>query len=283
MYKKIGLVTVLLLVVVGINAQEVIVGGDRDTSAVIDFSNPQEYEIGGITVSGADHLDKNVLTLLSGLSVGDKVQVPGEKFANAIENLWKQGLFEDVKITATKIQGKNIFINIAVEERPRLDKFALRGMTKSEADDLREKIKLIRGRVVTDNVLATTASTVQEYFADKSYSDVKVSITKEQENKQKNSVVLMINVSKGKKVRIRNVNLIGNKSIKTWKLRRKFDETKRKRWWNPFNNGKFDDDNYEKDKKTIIAKYNEKGFRDAKITKDTIYRANYKLKTHGKA
>ncbi len=275
MYKKIVLVTVLSLIVVGVSAQEITtLGGDSDTST-FNFSSPKEYEIGGITVSGADHLDANVLSLLSGLSVGDKVQVPGEKFSTAIENLWKQGLFEDVKITATKIQGKLIFINIAVEERPRLNKFALRGMTKSEADDLREKIKLIRGRVVTDNIITSTIVTVKEYFIDKGYADVKVDITKEQD-KDKNSVVLMITVVKGSKIKIKDINITGNNSIKTWKLRRTFKETKRKLWWNPFNNGKFDDGNYEKDKKALIAKYNEKGFRDATIVKDSIYRVSKK-------
>jgi len=255
-------------------AQEVVKLGQDST--LIDFTNPKEYEIGGITVTGADHLDKNVLILLSGLSVGEKVLVPGQKFATAIENLWKQGLFGDIKITVTKIQGSSIFINIHVEERPRLEKFALKGMTKNEADDLREKINLIRGKVVTDNVVAQTQTIVKEYFLEKAYMDVKVEIKKEQENKEKNSVVLMINVTKGEKIRIKDINIIGNKSIKTWKLRRAFDETKRRLWWNPFNQGKFDEDNYAKDKVAFIAKYNAKGFRDATITKDSIYRVGKK-------
>ena len=145
MYKRLLTIICLSLLTLSLKAQVTLGGND---SASIDFSSPKDYEIGGITVTGANHLDQNVLILLSGLTVGDKVQVPGDKFSTAIGNLWKQGLFEDIKITATKIQGKNIFINFEVTERPRLAKFALKGMTKSEADDLREKIKIIKGKVV---------------------------------------------------------------------------------------------------------------------------------------
>lgn len=271
MYRKIVfLITFSLLVVVSADAQISI--GSNDSLSIIDYAAPKEYEIGGITVSGADHLDQRVLSLISGLSVGDKVQVPGEKFSTAIENLWKQNLFEDVTITASKIQGNTIFLNIQVLERPRLIKFSLRGMTKSEADDVREKIRLIKGKVVTDALISSTTVKVKDFFVNKGFMDVKVNITQEKDSKVVNGVTLMINVTKGSKIRIKDINIIGNNSIKTWKLRRTFKETKRKRWWNPFNSGKFDEDNYDKDLKSFLAKYNEKGFRDAKISKDTIYR-----------
>jgi outer membrane protein insertion porin family len=269
MYNKL-IIFCCFLLCIQISKAQITVG---ETPAVIDYSSPQEYEIGGITVSGGNHLDPHVLTLLSGLSVGEKVKVPGEKFSGAIENLWKQGLFEDVKITATKIQGNLIFINIDVLERPRLLKFALKGMTKSEADDIREKIKLIKGKVLTDALISSTKVKIKEFFVNKGYLDVKVDITEEKDTKIDNGVVLMINVKKGSKVKIKEINLIGSTSIEMWKLRRAFKETKRKRWWNPFNSAKFDEDNYQKDLKSLIVKYNEKGFRDAKIVRDTIYRS----------
>ena len=280
MYRRIFTIICLSILTFSVKAQVTLGGND---SASIDFASPKDYEIGGITVTGANHLDQNVLILLSGLTVGDKVQVPGDKFSTAIQNLWKQGLFEDVKITATKIQGKNIFINFEVLERPRLAKFALKGMTKSEADDLREKIKLIKGKVVTDGLIASTSSIVKDFFVNKAYLDTKVDIVKEKDEKIDNSVVLMIYVTKGKKIRIQDINIKGNASIETWKLRKKFKETKRRRWWNPFNSGKFDQDNYEKDKKALIQKYNEKGFRDAKIVHDSMYKVqSVKIKTNWK-
>lgn len=273
MYKKIIVLFYFSIIALASKAQLNL--GVPDSSA-IDFSTPKEYEIGGITVSGADHLDPNVLILLTGLTTGDKVQVPGEKFSTAIENLWKQGLFEDVKIVATKIQGKFIFLRIDVLERPRLSKFSLKGVTKSEADDIREKIKLIKGKVVTDGLMADTKFKVKDFFINKAYLDAKVDIRQEKDEKLENAVIIIINVHKGNKIRIKNINIAGNNSIKTWKLRRTFKETKRRRWFNPFNQGKYDEDNYEKDKKALIAKYNQKGYRDMRITKDTMYRVGKK-------
>jgi len=269
MYKKLNILFFLSFITIALKAQVSLGGGD---STIVSFSAPKEFEIGGLTLSGANHLDQNVIILLSGLSVGDKVQVPGDKFSNAIENLWKQGLFEDVKITANKIQGSTIFINIDVLERPRLSKFSLKGMTKSEADDIREKIKLIKGKVVTDGLLSSTTVKVKEFFINKGYLDVKIDIRKEKDERLDNSVILIIEVVKQDKIRIKEINIAGNNSIETWKLRRAFKETKRRRWFNPFNSAKFDEDNYIKDKKALIAKYNAKGFRDAKIVKDTLYR-----------
>ncbi|MGZ4035987.1 MAG: outer membrane protein assembly factor BamA, partial [Bacteroidia bacterium] len=220
-------------------------------------------------------LDVGVLTLLTGLANSDKVQVPGEKFSTAISNLWKQGLFEDIKVTG-KVVGENVFVNFAVVVRPRLSKFSMKGMTKGEADDLREKIKLYRGTVITDRLVASTTSKIKDFFINKGYKDVKVDIKQEKVEKVDNVVILVINVDKGNLIRIKDINLIGTTSIPLWKLHRTFKETKRRFWWNPFNSGKFDEDNFEKDKKALIAKYNEHGYRDAKVIKDSIYRVGTK-------
>ncbi|MBL7883724.1 MAG: hypothetical protein JNL69_06620, partial [Bacteroidia bacterium] len=270
MYKKIILYIIPFLFSISLKSQVLTIGGD--STEVIDFTISKEYEIGGIEVKGADHFDKNVLVLLSGLGIGEKVQVPGEKFSTAIQNLWKQGLFDDIKITASKVQGNFIFLEIHVLERPRLSKFALKGVTKSEADDLREKIKLVKGKVVTDVVVASTKQTVVDFFKVKGYADATAKITLQPDERLPQAVIMFIDIDKKSKVRIKELNIIGNESIGTYKLRKKFKETKRRRPWNPFNDGKFDEDNYEKELPTIIAKYNQKGFRDAEITKDTIYR-----------
>ena len=280
MYKKIAILFYLSLFTITVQSQEVIkLGGNTDSSNT-DFSVPKEYIVKGVTFTGAEHYDQGVLTLLTGLAQGDKVMVPGEKFSTAISSLWKQGLFEDVKVTG-KVVGEDIFINFAVVERPRLSKFSTKGMTKSESDDLREKIKLYRGVVVTDRLLSSVTSKTRDFFVNKGYMNVKVDIKKEKVEKFDNLVILVINVTKGNLIRIKDINLIGTTSIPMWKLRRTFKETKRRFWWNPFNSGKFDEDNYEKDKKALIAKYNEHGYRDAKIVKDSVYRLErIKVKRH---
>ncbi|PCH91995.1 MAG: outer membrane protein assembly factor BamA, partial [Bacteroidetes bacterium] len=241
----------------------------------IDYANPQDYEIGGISVSGTKHLDRSVLIMLSGLTVGDKITLPGEDLSSAIKKLWKQGLFSDVAITIAKVEGTKIFLNLSLLERPRLSKFSFQGVKKSEADDLRENIKLLKGNVVTENLIMTTKNKVENYFLDKKYLNAAVSITQKKDTTLKNSVVLVIAVDKKKKVKIHEIVIKGNKEFKTGKVKRQLKDTKQKSW-NIFNSSKFIESSYEADKQKLIAKYNTKGFRDARIVHDTIYKYNKK-------
>jgi len=119
----------------------------------IDYNKPKEYEIGGITVSGVKYIDANVLIMLSGLTVGDRIQVPGDQITTAIKKLWDQGLFEDIRITATNVIGSQIFLDIYLRERPRLSKFSFSGIKKSDADNIRDKIRLVKGDYVTENLI----------------------------------------------------------------------------------------------------------------------------------
>lgn len=242
-------------------------------SAGIDYANPKEYELGGIEFKGADHFDKRVLTLLTGLTIGEKLQVPGDKFAQAIQNLWKQGLFEDIKIEESKRLGNNVFITITVVERPRLSKFQLKGVSKSEADDLREKIKLIKGKVITEYLISSSVTTIKKFFINKGYMNVSVKVKQdERDTTFANSIILYFSINKGQRIRVRKIVFHGVTAVSEAKLKKAMKETKEKKWWNVFNSGKYLEENYEKDKPKIIAKYNAKGFRDARISKDTVYR-----------
>ena len=238
----------------------------------INYASPSEYVIGGIIITGADHMDKNIITALTGLAVGDKIQVPGEKIATAIENLWKQGLFEDVKITADKVIGKNIFLNIVLAERPRLSKFSFKGVKKAEADDLREKIQLIRGKPVTDYLLAGTVTKVKDHFVRDGYMNAKVSIRQQKDSSSTNTLTLFITVDKGKKVKVNKITFYGNATMPAKKLKRALKETKEKRAWNIFNSGKYLEENLIADEPKILEKYLHKGYRDVRIVKDTVYK-----------
>lgn len=269
--KFIGLLVVLLFICFNANAQMLI--GENSLNQ-IDLEKPREYEVGGILVKGADHYDKNVLQNIAGFGVGDKMMIPGEKISDAIDNLWKQGLFADVKITANKLVGNSIFLTIYLEERPRLSRFVIKGVRKGEADDLREKIKLIKGKVVTDNLLVSTKTIIQDFFIDKGFLDCAVNIEQKTDTlaKGKSDVLLTIKIDKRKKVKINDIIFYGNKNISSARLRRALKDTKTKRWYHIFNQSKYIEENYIKEKNNIIALYNDKGFRDARIVKDTIYR-----------
>lgn len=250
----------------------------QQDSASADYAAPKNYTIGGIEVSGANYTDKNVIRLLSGFVVGDKIQVPGDKITDAIKALWKQGLFENVEIFQEKVIGNDIFLRIHITERPRLSKFSFKGkVRKNEADEIRGKIRLIKEKVVTDYTIGYVKNTVRDFYVNKGFYNAKVTITQEPDRLAKTPhTILYINVEKGKKVRIKNLNFYGNTVLKDWKLRRKMEDSKPFRIYNPFNSGKYLEDNLDKDLPAVLAKYNSKGYRDARIVKDTVYFVNKK-------
>jgi outer membrane protein insertion porin family len=249
-----------------------------DSVPALDYAQPKKYTIGGIDVSGADHTDKNVVRLLSGLVVGDKIQIPGDKTTDAIKALWKQGLFEDIQIYVDKFIGETAFLRIHVVERPRLSKFSFKGkVRKNEADEIRGKIRLVREKVVTDYNLGFVKNSVKDYYRNKGFYNAEVEITQEKDRLAKTPhTILYIHVNKGKKVRIKNLTFHGNSVLASWKLRRKMEDSKPFRAYNPFNSGKYLEDNLSKDLPAIIEKYNSKGYRDARIVKDTVTFVNKK-------
>ncbi|MBO7132606.1 MAG: outer membrane protein assembly factor BamA [Bacteroidales bacterium] len=264
--KKIVLILLLFVFAVSaVKAQNIYSGGDK-----VNYLSPKEYEIGGVTISGVQYLDQNVLLYLTGLEIGKKISVPGQDIADAIKKLWEQGLFSDVKVSVTNTIGDKIFLDIYLEERPRLSKFSFKGVKKGEADDIREQIKLTKGSQVTENMKLTAERYIKDYFIDKGYFNADVTITEEVDSSLANSIILSFDINKNQRIKINKIIFEGNNSIKDAKLRRKMKETKQKTWYNIFKASKFIPKNYADDKKKIIEKYNEEGFRDALITYDSI-------------
>ncbi len=262
-------VLILLLFVfsvAAVNAQNTI----YSSGSTVNYLSPKEYEIGGVTISGVQYLDHNVLLYLTGLEIGKKISVPGQDIADAIKKLWEQGLFSDVKISVTNTIGDKIFLDIYLEERPRLSKFSFKGVKKGEADDIREHIKLTKGSQVTENMKLSSERYIKDYFIDKGYFNTDVTITEEADSSLANSVILVFDVNKHERIKISEIIFEGNNSIKESKLRHKMKETKRKRWYSFFKPSKYIPKNFADDKKKIIEKYNEEGYRDALITYDSI-------------
>ena len=200
-----------------------------------------------------------------------------EKISKAVSNLWKQGLFSDVKVVATKIQGKVIFLEIRLQERPRLSKFSFKGVSKSEADKIREKVRLERDKVVTENVLILTKNVVRDFYIEKGYMNVEVQVKEIADSAYLNHEILNIIVDKKQKVKIHNIDFEGNTEFKARKLKHAMKETKEKRWYKIFTSSKFIDENYQQDKAKIVAKYNDHGYRDARIVSDSVYKHSENL------
>ncbi|MFA8300444.1 MAG: outer membrane protein assembly factor [Hyphomicrobiales bacterium] len=283
--------------------------GKSDSSDDIDYFNPKQYIIGGVTVSGIKYLDPTVLTMLSGFTVGKKIRVPGDDIAEGIKKLWNQGLFDDIKVSVLKIEGDQIFLEIWLKERPRLSKFKFIGAKKSQVDDLRDELSLTRGDVVTENLLNRANHVIRRYFVNKGFYNVDVKIKEIADTTTTNGVVLYFKIDKNKKVKIYDINVEGNKALTAHQVKKAMKETKEKGQFTPtkdiekliydvvkntlkfnldeiitttqdyahenikiriFKPSKYIESNFKDDLDNIIAKYQEIGYRDAAIVSDSI-------------
>ena len=238
----------------------------------VDYRNPREFTIGGITVSGVRNFDQQAIILFSGLSVGQKITVPGDETSRAIKNLWKQKLFDNISIEITEIRGNEIFIDVNLVERARLSRFKFEGLSKGEAESIREKINLIRGTIVNENALNNTKNIIEKHFQEKGFLDANVEISEFPDTLVANSAYLVIDVDRKNKIKIGNINFIGASSLSEKKLARMMKKTKEKSILHVFKRSKYLPSLYQEDLKGVVDKYNSLGYRNAKIENDSVYR-----------
>ncbi|MFD0792801.1 outer membrane protein assembly factor BamA [Mucilaginibacter litoreus] len=236
----------------------------------LSYLNPKDYIIGGVTISGAKYLDKDVLLTISKLNKGDRINLPGEQNANVIKDLYKQGLFDDVKLNVTRINMDTIYLEIAVVERPRLSRLHITGLRKGEIEDLNKKLNDKTGKIVNENLLNTTTATIKKHFHEKGYLNTTVDIKQTKDPGDPNSMILDVAVDKKSKVKINSVEFDGNKAFSDGKLRGFLKNTRRKRFWHIFGSKKFKQDKYEEDKQTLVEKMQAAGYRDAEVISDTV-------------
>ncbi len=265
MTKKLSVTALFVLLFINVWSQVA-----DSTNFSIYYSSPRTYEIGGIDVVGIKYLDKDMLRDYSGLRVGDEVKVPGDKFTNAIRKYWKQGLFSDVKINATKKIGDKIFIEIYLQERPRLSKVNYFGVKKSELEDIKDRVLLLEGGQIVDAHIVNAERIIKEIFKEKGFYDTEVTIVQRDDPEKDNSLIIDITVDKKEKVKVNNVIIHGAEKLEVNKVERAMKKTNAKKLKNFFRPKKFQEDLYEEDKRNVINKYNELGYRDAIITRDSI-------------
>ena len=264
---------------------QVVIGGDGYD---LDYLTPKTFEIGGIDFEGAGNFDTRVLNLVAGLQVGDNVQLPGDKISAAVENLWKQGMFEDVQIKVTRIQGRMVFLKIVLKERPRMEKFKFVGVKKGEADKLKDEIKLVTGDVVTENLLRTSVNKIKGYYIDKGYTSAEVAAETELDTAS-DRVIIIFRINRGKKIKIESLAFSGNERISTPVLQSKMEKTHdvhyRSRLWSDasefwklriftktfWKKSRYVENDFREDLDKVVAYYNEQGYRDARIVKDTVW------------
>lgn len=245
--------------------------GGQKSSGMLS-STPEEYTIGGIKVKGAPHMDPSSIKMFSGLKVGEKIKVPGDAISKAIKDLWEQNLFSDVRIEADKVEDGTIYLLIKVKERPRLSSFTFDGVSSSDAEDLRKKIQLIRGKMVTENLIYETRNKIRDHYVQEGYYDASIDIETKKDTNAANSVLLNIEVDKGDRVKVKEIDIHGNMAFSDLRLKLKMGEVKEKALYRIFSKSKFTRSGLEKDKKAIVDFYNQHGYRDAAIEKDSVHR-----------
>jgi len=200
---------------------------DPDLLALTTSKSPKEYIIAGIKITGTKYLDESLLISISGLTIGDKITIPGgDNFSRAINKLWSQKLFSNVAIYFTKMVGNDLYIEINVSERPRLANFIFKGASKTESDELKTKTGLVKGRVITENMKQIAVENIQKYYADKGYQGVTTRITEAKDGSTGNSQALTFNIQKGVKVKVNQVNFFGNVAVTESKLKKQLKGTK---------------------------------------------------------
>jgi outer membrane protein insertion porin family len=305
-----GLILLLLagLVITPLISKAQIVIGNNISE--VNYERPVEYIVGGVEITGIEYLDPNVIKMLSGIEEGETIMIPGDQITAAIRKLWEQGLFELIKISASRVEGNKIFLIINLTERPRVSKFSFTGIKKSEADDIREKINLSRGDVVTDHLMMKTRKIIKDFYAEKGFLNAEVRIKELPDKQIDNFEELSIEIKKNARVKIAYINILGNSALSDESIQAAMKETKEKGYLNPldslgpltinlvrdaatlkfskfrddflnywlenykvkiFKGSKFIEKNYKEDLGKIIAKYNKQGYRDAHIIVDSIY------------
>lgn len=264
MSKTIKIITTYILLFISI---QTVIGQNNQ----IDYLYPKKYIIAGIVIDGIRNLDHNQIISKSGLIRGNEITIPGDDISQAIKKLWKEKLFSDVKIFVEKIQGKNAFLVIKLEERSRLSRYSFKGISKSNADDLREDIDLYAGKLVTEDEIYRIKKIARGFYIDKGFLRPKVKVITKPDTLVNNSVMMKIIIDKGERFKINQITFEGNNNLKSSKLKRQMKKTKEKKWWKIFWRSKFISSLYKEDKNKIIAKYKDNAYRDAEITFDTVY------------
>lgn len=244
---------------------------------------PKTLVLGGINVSGIEGYEDYMLAGISGLSVGQEIMVPGNEITDAVKRYWRHGLFSDVKISADSIVGDKIYLHVSLAMRPRVSVINYVGLKKSEREDMENKLGLLKGAQITPNMIDRAKILAKRYFDDKGFKNADIEVRQRDDVSNKNQVILDVIIDKKEKMKVRDIIIEGNAQLSSRKIKggflRKgaFAKTHEAgKLSSLFKAKKFTPERWAADKKKLIEKYNELGFRDATILEDTVWNADEK-------
>jgi len=265
MINRLAIVIALSLFALQLPAQE--------TGIEVDFNRPQKYIVAGVEVDGNTYFSDDQIIQISGLRKGMEVTVPSEELSSVVKRLWLQRFFEDISLNVDHLNATadSAYFKLVVKERPRVSRWSFSGVKSGEKKEIQEKLNLRRGGEFSEFVERTTADIIKRYFAEKGFLKTEVTAEVQRDSVVKNAIRVNFSIQKGDKVRIKNINFYGAEHVKEFKLARSMKKTKSAKFYNFFHSKKFDAKEYPNDKKSLVSAFNEAGYRDARIVKDSIY------------
>lgn len=268
-YKILLLIAFICAATVNSGAQEPV---DTIYNPPVIFNGmPKTYELAGIEVTGADNYEDFIIIGYSGLKIGDRIEVPGNEISAAAKRLMRQGLFAQAQIKVTKTAGDKVWLEFALRTQPRIAEVNYIGVKKGEREDLQERLQLMKGNQITPNIINRATSIIKKYFADKGFGNAYVKIELREDLSHENEMIVDIIVNKNDKVKVHKIYIYGNEVLSDGKLKRVIKKTNEKgSLRNLFRQKKFVESDYQDDLNRIIQKYNELGYRDARIVADSV-------------
>ncbi len=268
--KRLLIPFVVLLAALAATAQE---ASDTIYNPTITYTSQRgrTYEIAGIEVEGAPNYDPTIIIGYTGLKVGQKIDIPGEDITDACKRLWRQGLFSNVQILVDKTVGSKAWLTINLREQPRIASINYIGAKKGEQKDLQDRLQLAQGNQITQNIVNRAEQIIKKYYSDKGFGNAAVKITLEDDLSAQNQVLVNIKIDRHDKVKVHKIYITGNDVLSDGKIQRTMKKTNEKgKLLNIFRQKKFVETDYQDDLKRIIDKYNELGYRDARIVADSV-------------
>lgn len=260
-------VLLIAMEVCGVSAQQ------RSAEVEVDYLHPKSYIIGGVKVEGVKFVGEQQILALTGLKIGSEIKIPSDQTASVVSKIWNQQHFSDVSLNIDSLSsgGDTVFLALVLQERPRVSRWNFKGIKNSEQSDLQDRLNLRRNVPLSDYLIRSSVGIIKNYFKEKGYINAEVDVIQVRDTMVKNAVRVTFDIDRKAKVKIKTITFSGNEHVPESKLVGSMAKTRDMRIRNIFKTKKFNEKEYLNDKQSLISVFNEAGFRDARIVKDSIY------------
>ncbi|MGI9550946.1 MAG: BamA/OMP85 family outer membrane protein [Aurantibacter sp.] len=244
------------------------------TAQETTYDDGKKYILGGLEVTGLQSYNEQTVKTYTGLRVGQPITVPGDQISNVINKLWGLELFSAIDFYINNIDGEQIFLELVIKERPTLSNVTLNGVKQRKVESILEDTDLKKGKKITESLIANTKNYLQNKYKKQGYLNTKVNIVTAKDTVATNTQKMIINVDKGDKVKIKDIEFEGNDQLAAGRLRKAMKKTKRKKLYRFWKKSKYIEDDYQDDLGLLIDKYAENGYRDARVISDSLVKIN---------